>query len=339
MTTTFGTMPSGEEIVEAVIAGGDLSVSIINLGAVIRDIRLAGIKRSLVLGFDRLEDYLQYSPSFGALVGRCANRIAAGRFTLDGRTVQLSLNENERTHLHGGFNGFGHRVWRVAAANRHSVTLEVDSAHGEEGYPGNVAARCRYSVEPPSTLHIDIEAVTDAPTLVNLAQHSYFNLSGETDILSHRVTIYADEYTPVDEDRIPTGEIVPVIDTPYDFRRARPIRRKNGGLPLSYDINYAVSVARAAVPRRVARLESPTGDMTVEFASTEPGLQFYDGCMMKPIPVPGLDGRHYGLHGGCCFEPQCYPDSPNHPSFPSAVLRPDVTYRQATRYAFSRRSP
>lgn len=334
-STRFGILPDGEEIIETVIAAGDLSVSIISYGAVIRDVRLAGIDRSLVLGFDRLEDYLRYSPHFGAVAGRCANRIAGGRFTLDGRSVQLSLNEDGRNHLHGGFKGFGHRAWRLADSDRRSVTLEISSDAGEEGYPGNVEARCRYSVEPPATLAVDFEATTDAPTLVNLAQHTYFNLSTDADIFSHRVMIDADAYTPVDEDRIPTGAIVPVDDTVYDFRKIRPIRRNNGGEPVDYDVNYAVSTARVPAPRPVARVESPSGDIAVDIASTEPGLQFYDGCMMKPIPVAGHDGRHYDVYAGCCFEPQCYPDSPNHPGFPSAVLRPGVTYRQATRYVFT----
>jgi aldose 1-epimerase len=329
-------MPDGEEIVDTVITAGDLAIRVINFGAVIRDVRLAGIDRSLVLGFDNLEDYLRYSPHFGAVAGRCANRIAEGRFSLDGRIVQLSLNEDGRNHLHGGFKGFGHRAWRLVEGDGRSVTLEISSADGEEGYPGNVVARCRYSVEPPATLALDFEASTDAPTLVNLAQHTYFNLSTDADIFSHRVMIHADAYTPVDEDRIPTGAVVPVADTVYDFRQMRPIRRKNGGAPVDYDVNYAVSAARVPAPRPVARLESPSGDIAVEIASTEPGLQFYDGCMMKPIPVAGHDGRHYGVYAGCCFEPQCYPDSPNHPEFPSAVLRPGVTYRQATRYDFSR---
>jgi len=334
-STRFGTMPDGDEIVEAVISAGDLSVTIISYGAVIRDVRLSGIDRPLVLGFTRLEDYLSYSPHFGAVAGRCANRIAGGRFTLDGQIVQLSLNENERNHLHGGFKGFGHRAWRLADSSRQSATLAISSADGEEGYPGNVEVRCRYSVEPPATLLVDFEATTDAPTLVNLAQHTYFNLSGDEDILSHRVMIHADAYTPVDDDLIPTGAIVPVADTAYDFRKMRAIRRKNGSTTLNYDVNYAISAARAPAPRPVASLESPAGDVAVDIASTEPGLQFYDGAMMKPIPVPGLDGRYYGVHGGCCFEPQYYPDSPNHPGFPSAVLRPGSTYRQATRYTFS----
>ena len=334
----FGSMPDGADIVEVSLAGGDLSVKVINFGAVIRDVRLAGIARPLVLGFDRLDDYLRHSPHFGAVAGRCANRIAGGRLMIDGRRHQLSLNENGRTHLHGGFKGFGVRAWRVLAQDERSVTLGISADNGEEGYPGRVDATCRYTVEPPATIRIEFEATTNAPTIVNLAQHSYFNLSGDDTILDHRVMIRADAYTPFDQDKIPTGAILPVAGTLFDFRELRPIRRTNGANRFEYDINYVVAEARAAEPRPVARLESPSGDVALDVASTEPGLQFYDGCMMKEIPVPGLDGRRYGLNAGCCFEPQVFPDSPNHPGFPSAILRPGETYRQTTLFAFSRGS-
>jgi aldose 1-epimerase len=218
------------------------------------------------------------------------------------------------------------------------VTLAISAEDGEEGYPGQVDAVCRYTVEPPATIRTEFEATADAPTIVNLAQHSYFNLSGDDTILDHRVMIRADGYTPFDQDKIPTGEILPVAGTLFDFRELRPIRRTNGASRFEYDINYVVAAARAAEPRPVARLESPRGDVALDVSSTEPGLQFYDGCMMKEIPVPGLDGRRYGLNAGCCFEPQVFPDSPNHPGFPSAILRPGETYRQTTLFAFSRGS-
>ncbi len=332
----FGSMPDGADIVEIPLSGGDLSVKVINFGAVIRDVRLAGIARPLVLGFDRLDDYLRHSPHFGAVAGRCANRIAGGRLMIDGRRHQLSLNENGRTHLHGGFKGFGVRAWRVLAQDTASVTLAISAEDGEEGYPGRVDAVCRYTVEPPATIRTEFEATTDAPTIVNLAQHSYFNLSGDDTILDHRVMIHADDYTPFDQDKIPTGAILPVAGTLFDFRELRPIRRTNGASRFEYDINYVVAEARAAAPRPVARLESPSGDVALDVASTEPGLQFYDGCMMKEIPVPGLDGRRYGLNAGCCFEPQVFPDSPNHPGFPSAIIRPGETYRQTTLFSFER---
>ena len=333
--TQFGLLPDGSEIQEVVISGGGLTVKVITFGAVIRDVRLAGIGHPLVLGFERLEDYLQHSPHFGAVAGRFANRIAGGRFEIDGRTWQVSLNENGRTHLHGGATGFGHRPWRLVDHDGHSVTLALTSADGDEGYPGQVHATCRYVVDSSGVLRYEAEAVTDAPTIVNLAQHSYFNLDDSVDILDHLVTIFADSYTPTDDDKIPTGEIRPVAGTPYDFGAPRPIRHAVGGERFAYDANFVVAREKSAVLRPHARLRSPTTGVTLDIASTEPGVQFYDGCMMN-VPVPGLGGRSYGLCSGCCFEPQLFPDSPNHPTFPDAVLRPGETYRQTTLYAFSR---
>ena len=335
-SSKFGTMPDGTEIVETIIGDGDLTAKIINYGAVIRDVRLSGVDRPLVLGFERLEDYLEYSPHFGAVAGRYANRIADGHLMIDGTVSQLSLNEDGRNHLHGGVHGFGVRRWRFVDQDRRSVTLAITSADGDEGYPGNVEALCRYSIARPGTLRVDFEAKTDAPTVVNLTQHSYFNLGGGDDILDHRVVIHADSYTPVDSDMIPTGAIVPVTGTDFDFRKPRRIRRMNGTGRIEYDVNFVVDAVKASVPRPVARLASPRGDITLDIASTEPGVQFYDGCMMRVIPVPGLDGRKYGLNAGCCFEPQYFPDSPNRPEFPSAVLRPGETYHHTALFTFAR---
>lgn len=331
----FGTMPDGSEVSEVTISAGQLSVKVINLGAVIRDIRLAGVDHPLVLGFDRLEDYVAHSPHFGAVAGRSANRIANGRFMLDGREVQLSRNEGGRTHLHGGFNGFGKRVWRLVEHDAASVKLAISSPDGEEGYPGHVEAMVRYSVEAPGTLRMDAEAITDAPTLVNLAQHSYFNLDASPDILDHVVTVNAEAYTPTNADLIPTGEIRQVAGTPFDFRKAKPIRQMHNGERVVYDLNYVVSTERASSPSPMARLHSAKSRVALDVASTEPAVQFYDGNMMN-IPVPGLGGRRYPVNGGCCFEPQLFPDAPNHQNFPSSVLRPGETYRQTSLFAFSR---
>ena len=333
--STFGTTPDGVEIREIAIAAGELSVRVITLGAVIRDVRLAGVAHPLVLGFDRLDDYIEHSPHFGAVVGRSANRIAAGRFSIDGHAYQVSVNENGRNHLHGGFRGFGSRPWRLVDHDAASVTLAIDSPDGEEGYPGAVTARLRYIVQAPATLTMEIEAETDAPTLVNLAQHSYFNLDDSPTILDHQVRIFADAYTPTDADEIPTGEIVSVASSVFDFRALRPIRQVRGGERVIFDKNFVVDRARAATPRPHARLQSPMNGLTLDIASTEPGVQFYDGYMLS-VPVPGLEGRNYAVNGGCCFEPQAFPDAPNHPGFPSTVLRPGETYRQSTRYEFSR---
>ncbi len=331
----FGTTPDGDEIREIAIAAGDLNVRVITLGAAIRDVRLAGVDHPLVLGFDRLDDYLQHSPYFGAVVGRSANRIGHGRFSIDGHAYQVSCNEKGRNHLHGGFRGFGARPWRLLDHDATSVTLAIDSPDGEEGYPGAVTARLRYIVEAPAMLRMEIEATTDAPTLVNLAQHSYFNLDDSPTILDHQVRIVADAYTPTDADDIPTGEIVAVAGSVFDFRAQRPIRQVRGGERVIFDKNFVVDRAKAAAPRPHARLRSPNNGVTLDIASTEPGLQFYDGYMLV-VAVPGLEGRDYAVNSGCCFEPQLFPDAPNHPGFPNAVLRPGETYRQSTIYAFSR---
>jgi aldose 1-epimerase len=328
-------MPDGDDIHEVVIAAGVLTVTVITLGAVIRDVRLAGVDHPLVLGFDRAEDYLLHSPHFGAVAGRSANRIGRGRFAIDGRPYQVSLNENGRHHLHGGFNGFGKRNWRLAANDAASVTLAILSPDGEEGYPGKVEATVRYSVEAPGTIRMEAAAVTDAPTLVNLAQHSYFNLDDSPDILNHRAQIYADSYTPTDADNIPTGEVLSVAGSDFDFRTLRPIRQMRDGGRVVYDKNFVVDRRKSAVPRPHARLVSPKNGVSLVIASTEPGVQFYDGVSMN-VPVPGLGGRRYGVEGGCCFEPQFFPDAPNHSGFPSSVLRPGEAYRQTTTFAFSR---
>lgn len=331
----FGTLRDGTPVGEVRLSAGDLTIDVIQFGAAIRDVRMKGIDHPLVLGFDRLEDYVDHSPHFGAIAGRYAGRIAGGRAVIDGRLCQLTKNENGKTHLHGGFKGFGNRVWRLTGHDATSITLAITGENGEEGWPGNIEVTVRYAVLPPATIRMDVEATTDAPTLVNIAQHSYFNLDDSPDILDHRVQIPADAYTPLDADLIPTGEIAPVEGTPYDLRHMQPIRRTVGGRRFLYDINYVLPGDRAAAPRLAARLQSPRNGVTLDVLTTEPAVQFYDGNMMN-IPVPGLGGRRYPVNGGCCFEPQRFPDAPNHPNFPSSLLRPGETYRQTSLFAFSR---
>lgn len=337
-TTRFGLLPDGSEVDEVTISVGDFTAKVINLGAVIRDVRLAGVRHPLVLGFDRLEDYVKHSPYFGAVAGRYANRIAKGNLVIDGKHYQLPLNEQGRTHLHGGGeNNFSRRVWRIADHDEQSVTLTLTSPDGEEGYPGRVEATVRYTVEAPGALKYEAEAITDAPTVVNLAQHSYFNLDDSAEIFDHRVQILADEYTPFDAHNIPTGEILSVAGTDFDFRAMRQIRHLKNGRRFAYDHNYAVARRKTGTLRPIVRVESENGDIALDIASTEPGVQFYDGNKMGiPSAVAGLDGRRYGVCSGFCFEPQFFPDSPNHPNFPSPVLRPGETYRQTTVFAFSR---
>lgn len=328
----FGKLPDGSEIEEITIAGGDLKVSVISWGAVIRDLRYRGEAR--VLGFDRLEYYLAQSPYFGCIAGRYANRIADGRFTLDGKSYQLDLNEGGRTHLHGGAKGFAKLPWQVIEAEADSVLLRLVSPDGDQGYPGTVTASCRYRIENGDTLSLTLDALTDRPTIVNLAAHSYFNLDGTPDTLSHELEIAAAHYTPVDERLIPTGELRGVAGTPFDFLKSRPVRLMTESGRQAYDHNFVIAREASPTPRHVATLTGPRSRTRMEVLSTEPGVQFYDGAKLA-VKAPGLGGRAYGANAGLCLEPQRFPDTPNHPAFGSAVLRPGETYRQVTQYRFS----
>lgn len=327
----FGALADGTEVQEIRLAGGGLSLWILSRGAVIRDLTFdsGNGPQGRVLGFKTQQDYLAQSPYFGCVAGRFANRIAGGRFTLDGRAHQLSVNEKDRNHLHGGKSGFSHRVWSVVDHGTDHVTLELVSPDGDQGYPGTLTARCTYRIVKDGVLEIDLTATTDAPTIINLATHSYFNLDGTADILDHRLEIPAAHYLPVDAHLIPTGEIAPVAGTPFDFRTSRPVRST-----VTYDHNMVIDRTRTATPHLMARLEGPISRTRLEVHSTEPGLQLYDGAGLKPS-LPGLGGRIYGRHAGICLEPQIFPDSPNHLGFPDATLRPGATYAQVTQYQFS----
>lgn len=321
---------------EHVMENGRLRACVMEWGAAVRDLRidLPGGARPLVLGFSRLEDYPDHSPHFGAIAGRFANRIANGRFRLDGREYQVTRNQGGAHHLHGGENGFGTREWSLVEAGPDSLLLRIVSPDGDEGYPGTLTAICRYSLTGDEALRVELEAETDAPTVVNLAHHSYFNLDGAGDILDSVVEIAADRYTPVDDSLIPTGEIRPVESTPYDFRAPRRIRRDSGGGPFAYDLNYVLADAPRERPQFAARVVSAAGDIAMEVRTTEPGLQFYTASKLD-TPVPGLTGARYRAFGGLCLEPQRFPDSPNHANFTDATLHPGEIYRQLTEYRFA----
>ncbi len=326
----FGTFDA-EPVYEATIQSPAGAVAkILSWGAVIRDLQIPlrdGSLQGVVLGFDTFAPYPSRSPYFGALVGRYANRIANGRFVLDGNDIQLDRNENVQT-LHGGSNGVSQRRWTMTTWSRSSVTLALHLPDGDQGFPGNMDIRCTYGFVGDTTLAVDIHAVSDAATVVNFAQHSYFNLDGASDIRNHRLRILADAYTPVGDNLIPTGEVAAVDTTAYDFRLPRRIGT-HGSTP--YDHNFVLSEPVSDGMRFAASLVGGNG-LALHVHTNEPGLQFYDGAMIPPLT--GLGGRRYGPHAGLCLEAQHFPDSPNQPHFPTTVLRPGRTYHQRTEFRF-----
>lgn len=328
----FGRLGTGEAVERVTIAGGGLIARVLTWGAVIQDLRLEGHDAPLVLGFEDLPSYLDHSPYFGATPGRCANRIAGGRFSIDGADFQLECNERGVTHLHGGSDGVVRQNWRIAAQGADFVTLTLTDPAGRAGYPGNCALTCTYRLPGDGILSVLYEAATDAPTPVNLCQHSYFNLDGSANALGHEIRLRAEHYLPVDGNLIPTGEIRPVDGTPFDLRQWTLLRRQTEEGGIAFDHNFCLSPGRQA-KRPVVEVRSPLSGVSLEVSTTEPGVQFYTGAKVRP-PVPGLDGRSYGAFAGFCLETQVWPDAVNHGDFPAAVLRPGETLRQETDYAF-----
>jgi aldose 1-epimerase len=331
----FGETPEGV-VRRAKIEGGGLTAHVMSWGAVLQDLRLEGHAPPLVLGLQTFDDYPRHSPYFGAIAGRCANRIANASFVLDGHAYQLDANALGKNQLHGGSKGFGKRVWTFVDHGPDFVTQELVSEDGDMGYPGRLTARCTHRLTDAGALAIELSAETDAPTICNLAHHSYFNLDdgGATPVLDHHIEIEAESYLPVDDEQIPTGEVRPVEGTDFDFRSLRAIRREHDGEQVLYDHNFCLSGERTAL-RRIARATGARSGISLELWSTESGVQFYDGNKVS-VPVPGLDGIGYGSRSGFALESQVWPDAPNHPSFPSAVLRPGERYRQVSEYRFAR---
>jgi len=297
-------------------------VTIITYGGAITSLKTpdrAGIFGDIVLGFETFDDYARHPHYFGALIGRHANRIARGRFSLNGVEYQLPCN-NGNNHLHGGFKGFDKRVWN-AREDGNVLHLSYFSKDGEEGYPGNLTAFVDYTLHD-NELRIDYRATTDRETIVNLTNHSYFNLKGAGTILNHELMLKADSFTPVDEDLIPSGEIRSVEGTRMDFRQSRRI--DSGG----YDHNFVLNDWNGSLSS-VARLYEPTTGRVMEILTTQPGIQFYSGNFLDGS-YGGKYGFVYEKYAGLCLEPQHFPDAPNHPNFPSTILRPGEEYKQTT---------
>ena len=326
-----------------------IEVRATNYGGIITSVRTpdrAGHFGDIALGYDSLSGYLRATPYFGAIVGRYGNRIAKGRFTLDGATYRLAVN-NGPNSLHGGLKGFDKVVWRAEpfqSAAGVGVVLEYTSADMEEGYPGTVRTRVTYTLTNDNQLIVDYQATTDKATPLNLTQHSYWNLAGDgsRDILAHELMINADSMTPVDTTLIPTGEIASVVGTPFDFRTPTPIGaridqvqntqiRFGGG----YDHNFVLNRAGAATDGLVhaAHVVDPTTGRTLAISTTEPGIQFYSGNFLDGS-ITGRAGHVYHYRYGLALETQHFPDSPNHPNFPSTILRPGQQYRTRTVFAF-----
>lgn len=310
-------------------------VSITNYGGAVVSLQAPdrkGTYGDVVFGFDKLADYVRNQLYFGGLIGRYANRIARGRFSLDGVEYQLSQNDGPN-HLHGGVRGFNKRVWEVidplADAGR-TLTLQYLSRDGEEGYPGNLRARATYTLAA-NELRIDYEAMADRDTVVNLTNHSYFNLAGRGDILTHELTLHADAFTPVTEDLIPTGEIHAVASTPWDFTRGKAVG-KDLAAAGGYDHNFVLNDYDGSL-RTAVRLYERVSGRVLEILTTQPGVQFYSGNFLDGT-LTGKGGMVYNKYAALCLEPQHFPDSPNHPNFPSTVLRPGELYRQVSVYRF-----
>ncbi|MCP4317313.1 MAG: galactose mutarotase [Hyphomicrobiales bacterium] len=333
-TEMFGKTEDGTDVSLVEIRGGGLTAKLMSWGATLLDLRLEGHGPSLVLGFPNFADYPAHSPYFGATPGRHANRIAHGQFRLDGKEYQLDRNQNGTHHLHGGSQGIGKRVWTIADRGADFVRFEIIDPDGHMGYPGTCRTACTYRLKEGGVLSVVHEAETDRPTLCNMVHHSYFNLDGGADILDHELMIAADRYLPVDTDQIPVGEVLPVVQTPFDFREMRPVRHAEGDGQFAYDHNYCLSDMRVT-KRAVAQVRSLKSGIAMQVRTGEPGLQFYCGFKIA-TPVAGLDGQRYGACAGLCLESQIWPDSPNQNGFPSAVLRPGEQLHQATDYIFSR---
>ena len=295
----------------------------------------SGKSGNVVLGYDSLSGYLQKgNPFFGALIGRYANRMSKGTFTIDGKTYTLALNDHGNT-LHGGLKGFDKVVWTVNQVNDSSLALSYLSRDGEEGFPGNLNVKVVYTLRSGNELLIDYTAMTDMKTPVNLTNHAYFNLSAGKDstVLGHELRINASKYTPVDETLIPTGKLASVEKTPMDFLKFKPIGKDLEKVKGGYDHNYVIDKKDSGLSV-AAEVYEPNSGRQMQVRTTQPGIQFYTGNFLNGS-LTGRDGKKIVQHGAFCLETQHFPDSPNQPSFPNVILEPGQTFHELTVYRFS----
>lgn len=342
--THFGTTPRGEDVsLFTLTNAAGMEVKITNFGGVVTAINVPDKKgqfADVALGFDELEPYLQDSPYFGALIGRFGNRIAKGRFELDGQVFELAIN-NEPNHLHGGVQGFDKVVWSPTTFATETVVglkLFYLSPNGDQGYPGNVQVMVTYTLTDDNALQVDYHAITDKPTPINLTQHSYFNLAGQGDVLEHQMMINADTFVPIDATSIPLGRLQAVDNTPFDFRRVKAIGADINSdheqirFGLGYDHNYVLNKSKPKELSLAAKVVEPVSGRVLEVYTQEPGVQFYSGNFLDGS-LTGK-GKTYAHRSGFCLEPQHFPDSPNQPDFPSTILRPGEEYSSRTLFKF-----
>jgi len=335
----YGTLPDGREVDRYTLRNHHgMEVDVISYGAIITAIRVPDRNRvpgDVVLGFDTLEGYLGEQPYLGAMIGRVCNRIGNARFEIDGKLYRLSANEGNN-QLHGGVTGFDKKLWFPAPGRGEDevfLALGLESADGEEGYPGHVQVEVVYSLNDNNELGITCRSKTDKPTHLNLTNHSYFNLNNcRGTILDHELMIDADKITELDAESIPTGRILPVEGTPYDFRESRAVGERIREVDPGYDINYVLAMHSREL-QRVASVYDPVTGRMMEVLTTLPGVQLYTSNYMQELR--GKEGVRYGKHSALCLETQYFPDTPNQPGFPSTLLRPAETFESTTIYRFS----
>ncbi len=343
MAPPFDLEVEGDSIKLFTLSQGDLKVAITNYGARIVNIWVPdknGTKKDVVLGYDQGATYKKYADSyFGAIVGRYGNRIAKGKFTLDGKAYQLETNDGPNT-LHGGNSGFSDKIWTAEQIDDRTLKLTYVSPDGEAGYPGKLTSEVTYHLNDNNGLDISYALQSDQPTVANLTNHAYFNLNGEgeEDILQHELQIAADRFTPVDKTLIPTGELKSVEGTPFDFRKAKAIGKeieaKDEQLEfgLGYDHNFVLN--KVGADEAVITVYSPLTGIEMKVYTDQPGVQFYSGNFLKAGMNNGKGGKDYGHRTAFCLETQHYPDSPNQPKFPTTVIKPGETFKSKTTYAF-----
>jgi aldose 1-epimerase len=337
----FGTMPDSTKVsIFTLVNHSGITMKVTNYGGIITSLKVPdknGVAADIVLGFDNLTGYLNKTPFFGALIGRYGNRIAKGKFTLDGKEYTLALNDGPN-HLHGGVKGYDKVMWDAEEFKTDSavgIKLHRVSKDGEEGYPGNLDVTVTYTLKDDNSLVFDYTATTDKATPVNLTQHSYFNLAGDGDIKSHELLISASNYNVVDSTLIPTGELREVNGTPFDFTAAKPIGRDlvaAGGKPIGFDHNFILDTK--SIKDLAVRVIEPTSGRMMEVYTDQPGVQFYSGNFLDGT-ITGKSGKVYQQYSGFCLETQHFPDSPNQPAFPSTILKPGEKYHTTSIYKFS----